>query len=116
MKVIYNPNCSKCRILGQELESHGINWEKVEYINTGLTPEMIAEIFAGYEGNWRDLVREKESVFKEEGLNPQKMEQSEMLDFLAKHPIAIQRPIVIKGKKIIIARDQERIKEVTNLT
>ncbi len=44
MKVIYNPNCNKCRVLEKTLENHAMNWEKVEYLNTGLTPEMIALI------------------------------------------------------------------------
>jgi arsenate reductase len=112
MRVIYNSNCSKCRNLEKALESHGVNWEKVEYLNTGLTPEMIAELFDGYDGNWRDLVREKESVFKDEGLSPGEMSQSEMADFLVRHPIAIQRPLVIKGKRIIIARDEGGIRDV----
>ena len=111
MKVIYNSKCSKCNTLSKELENHGVNWEKVEYLNTGLTLEMIAELFDRYEGNWRDLVREKESVFQDEGLNPQDMGKHEMMDFLAKHPIAIQRPLVIKGDKIIIARDENGIRE-----
>ncbi|MDM8557533.1 ArsC/Spx/MgsR family protein [Candidatus Parabeggiatoa sp. HSG14] len=112
MKVIYNPNCSKCKTLGKALENRGINWENVAYLNTGLTSEMVAELFAGYEGNWRDLVREKEDIFKDEGLNPQEMLQNDMMDFLVKHPIAIQRPLVIKDKEIIIARDAEGIHKV----
>ena len=111
MRVIYNPSCSKCRALDKALESHGVDWEKVEYLNTGLTPEMITNIFDEYDGNWRNLVRDKERVFQEEGLNPMAMSKSEMVAFLAKHPIAIQRPLVIKGKKIIIARDENGIKE-----
>ena len=106
MKVIYNPNCSKCRTLGKELENHEVNWEKVEYLNIGLTPEMLTEVFDGYEGDWRDLVREKESVFKDKGVNPKEMNKGEMIKFLLTHPIAIQRPLVIKGNKIIIARDE----------
>jgi len=35
----------------------------------------------------------------------------EMMAFLVEHPIGIQRPIVIKGKQIIIARDETRIKQ-----
>jgi arsenate reductase len=111
MRVIYNPNCNKCRTLGKELESHDVNWEKVEYLNLGLTSEMIAEVFDGYEGDWRNLVREKESVFKDEGVNPREMNKSEMMAFLLKHPIGIQRPLVIKGKQIIIARDEGGIQE-----
>jgi arsenate reductase len=111
MKIIYHPKCSKCKTLSKALDNHSINWEKVEYLNTGLTPEMITELFEKYEGNWRDLVREKESVFRDEGLNPQDMDKHEMMDFLAKHPIAIQRPLVIKDDKIIIARDENGIKE-----
>ncbi len=111
MKVIYNPNCSKCRTLEKELDSHEVNWEKLTYLETGISSEIIAKLFAEYEGDWRDLVREKESVFKEAGLNPKDMSRNEMMAFLVEHPIAIQRPIVIKGKQIIIARDETRIKQ-----
>jgi arsenate reductase (glutaredoxin) len=114
MEVIYNPKCSKCRTLEKELDTHQLNWEKLTYLETGLSSERIAELFDQYEGDWRNLVRDKESVFTEAGLNPKEMSREDMMAFLVEHPIAIQRPIVIKGKQIIIARDEAGIKQAIN--
>ena len=112
MKVIFNPNCSKCKTLEETLESHSINWEKVEYLTTGLSQEMILDLFDRYDGDWRNLIREKENVFKDAGLNPREMDKNEMVEFLVKHPVAIQRPLVIKDKKIVIARNDDGIQKV----
>ena len=104
MQVIYNPKCSKCKGLEKALDSNDVTWEKILYLN-GLTTEQVQAIFEEYEGDWRDLVRQKESIFQDKGVNPKEMSENEMMAFLAKHPIAIQRPLVLKNKTVIIARD-----------
>ena len=58
----------------------------------------------------RDMIREKEPVYSELGL--ESAGRDELLDAMTKNPILIQRPIVIRGDRAVIARPPERVAEL----
>jgi arsenate reductase len=56
-----------------------------------------------------DLVR-KDKRFKELGLNPADYtDKKTIVALLLKHPELMQRPIVVRGKRAIIARPPEKL-------
>ena len=56
-----------------------------------------------------DLIR-KDKRFKELGLNPTDYtDKKAVVELLLKHPELMQRPIVIRGKRAIIARPPEKL-------
>ena len=59
-----------------------------------------------------ELLRTKEEIYKTLGLAKKHLADDEIVDLMAKHPDLIQRPIVEKGSKAILARPAERIKEI----
>lgn len=61
------------------------------------------------------LVRKKEPIFQELYAG-KKMTDKQYIKALLKYPVLIERPIVIKGNKAWIARDEETIKEIVRLT
>jgi arsenate reductase len=61
------------------------------------------------DGPVADLVR-KDKRFKELGLNPNDYaDQKAVVALLLAHPELMQRPIVIRGKRAIIARPPEKL-------
>jgi arsenate reductase len=61
------------------------------------------------DGPMADLVR-KDKRFKELGLNPADYtDKKTIVALLLKHPELMQRPIVIRGKRAIIARPPEKL-------
>ena len=59
-----------------------------------------------------ELLRKKEPIYQELKLSDKKLTDGQIVDLMAKHPDLIQRPIVEKGAKAILARPAERIKEI----
>ena len=59
-----------------------------------------------------DLVR-KDSRFKKLGLNPDDYVGSAdaVVDVLEAHPALLQRPVLVRGKRVIIGRPRERVVE-----
>ncbi len=56
-----------------------------------------------------ELVR-KDKRFKELGLKPDDyIEQKTVIDLLMKHPELMQRPIVMRGNRAVIARPPEKL-------
>jgi len=41
MKVIFNPRCTKCRILSKELDAHEVAWERVLYLEGALDRALV---------------------------------------------------------------------------
>lgn len=58
----------------------------------------------------RAMMRTGEGVYKELGLAT--ADRDALIDAMAKHPILIERPIVIRGDRGVIARPPERLSEL----
>ena len=112
MKVLFNPRCTKCRILRKELDAHEVVWEGVLYLEGALDQGLLKQIFETYDGNWHDLIRTKEKTFKALGVKIKDLSKSEAMKLVQAHPALIQRPIVLKEGKAMIARDDDAVKEI----
>ena len=60
----------------------------------------------------RELLRTKEAVYKELKLAERELSDNELIDLMVEHPDLIQRPIVEKGTRAILARPPERLKDI----
>jgi arsenate reductase len=59
-----------------------------------------------------ELLRKKESLYKELDLANRILPESEIIDLLVRYPDLLQRPIVEKGSRAVLARPAERIREI----
>jgi arsenate reductase len=60
----------------------------------------------------RDLLRTKEEIYRKLKLGEKDLSESEIVDLMVEYPDLIQRPIVEKGSRAILARPAERLKEI----
>ena len=60
----------------------------------------------------RELLRTKEPVYKTLRLAERDLSDEEIVELMVKNPDLIQRPIVEKGGRAILARPAERLKEI----
>ena len=94
-------------------EELGVDYEVVLYIKTPPDRKALQSIIDGLEDPVEDLVR-KDSKFKKLELNPDDYVDNPeaVIKILLKHKQLMQRPIIVKGKKAIIGRPKDRIKEL----
>ena len=57
----------------------------------------------------RALLRTKEPIYKELGLDKPDVTDEELLDALAEHPSLVQRPIVERGNRAVLGRPVDRV-------
>ena len=109
--VYFNPACSNCRTAQALLRERGVDADYVRYLEQAPDRSELERVLAllGTDDP-RAMMREKEPVYAELGLAD--AGRDELLDAMAAHPVLIQRPIVIRGDRAIIARPPERLLEL----
>ena len=111
LKVFFKSNCSTCiNALQLMRENTKEKFEKVEYLVDVPTVEQLKEIIKMLGIKAEQLVRKKESLYKEK-YEGKKISEAKWLEIMHKNPILIERPIVVMGDKAIIGRPIETIVE-----
>ena len=111
VSVYFNPACSNCRTAHGLLAERGVEADYVRYLEQAPTREELERVLRllGTDDP-RDMIRTKEPEYAALGL--ESAGPDELLDAMAAHPVLIQRPIVIRGDRAVIARPPERLLEL----
>jgi arsenate reductase (glutaredoxin) len=111
--VIYQkPTCTTCRQVHAALKESGVDFDAVDYYLDPIPKTKLKELLRKMRMKPRELLRTKEAVYKELKLGERELSDNELVDLMVKHPDLIQRPIVEKGARAILARPSERLKEI----
>ncbi len=108
--IYHNNRCSKSREAMCILDEIKTKANVIEYLITPPTEEDLKSLLKKLGMEAHELVRKNETIYKEK-FEGKKMSEEQWIKTLVKHPILIQRPIVVKGNKAIIARPPEKLKE-----
>ncbi len=106
------PTCTTCRTVFRILKDAGVDFEAVNYYIDPIPKEKLQELLRKMGMKPRELLRTKEAIYKELKLADKKVNDEEILDLMVEHPDLIQRPILEKGSRAILARPAERLKEI----
>ncbi len=106
-----NPRCSKSRGAEALLAERGVEVERVLYLETPPSREEIERVLAllGTDDP-RAIIRTGEAAYRELGLADADREQ--LLEALTTNPELIERPVVIRGDRAVVARPPERLLEL----
>jgi arsenate reductase len=111
LTIYHNGTCSKSRgaleILQEQNTPHEVRW----YLAEPLTKNELQTLLNKLSLQPSELVRRNEPVYKEQ-FEGKEISEEQWLDILIENPVLIERPIVEKGDKAIIARPPEKIFEI----
>ena len=93
------------------MKEHKVKPDIFLYTETPPTAEEIKDILKKLGIKAEELIRKKESIYKEKFAG-KKMTEEKWIKAMVKYPILIERPIVIKGNKAVIGRPTEKILEI----
>ncbi|HTC20549.1 MAG TPA: arsenate reductase family protein [bacterium] len=110
--VYQKPTCTTCRQVYQALKESGVEMEAVNYYIEPLSEAKLKELVKKMGIKASELLRKKEGVYKELKLSEKELSDDEAVKLMVRHPDLMQRPIVEKGNKAILARPAERLKEI----
>ena len=110
--IFHNPKCGTSRNTLAIMKASGENPEVIEYLKTPPSRDYLVELLAKINLSPRELLRSKEPVNDELGLDNPELSDDQIIDAMIAHPILINRPIVVTNKGAALCRPSERVFEL----
>ena len=110
--VYQKPTCTTCRQVYAAMKEKGVDFNAVDYYLEPLSKSKLKDLLRKMKIPAAELLRKKEEIYKKLGLAGKKLTEDQIVDLMIKHPDLIQRPIVEKGERAILARPAERLQEI----
>jgi arsenate reductase len=108
--VYEKPTCTTCRKVAKMLTEHGVEFEKVNYYIEPFTKEKLESLLKKMKMKPSELLRKNDKAYKQLDLGS--YDEGQLLELMLLNSDLIQRPIIEKGNKAILARPPEKIKEL----
>jgi arsenate reductase len=112
LTVYEKPTCTTCRKLFALLTERGVDFERVNYHVDPLPEERIRSLLAKAGLRPEDALRKREPVYASLAIAERDLSDDELIALMAKHPELLQRPIVERGDRAVLARPVERVLEL----
>jgi arsenate reductase len=109
--IYQKPTCSTCRQAVQLIKESGKSFTAINYYEKPFTRAQLQTLLKKAGLSPKDILRTKEEIYKQLGLAKADLSDDEWLEMMVAHPDLIQRPLVEKGEKVILARPAESLKE-----
>lgn len=109
--IWHNPRCSKSRQALSILEEKGCEKEIIKYLENTPSKEELRLVLSQLGISARELMRTKEDIYKQLDLKNENDEEK-LIEAMVANPKLIERPIIIKNSKAIIARPPEKALEL----
>jgi arsenate reductase (glutaredoxin) len=110
--IYHNPKCSSSRNTLALIRASGIEPTVVEYLETPPSSDEILALVQRMGGSVRDVLRQKGTPYDELDLGNPKWTDAQLLDFIAQHPILIQRPLVATPFGVRVCRPAETVLDI----
>ena len=110
LTVYEKPTCTTCRKLATLLTERGIDFDRVDYHVDALPEEKIRDLLRKARVGPRELLRTKEAGPL--GLDLDAASDDDLIALMVEHPQLLQRPVVERGDRAVLARPPERVLEI----
>jgi arsenate reductase len=112
--IWHNPRCSKSRQTLELLRTKGVEPTIREYLNQPPSKAEVEILLDLVGGDPAALIRDGEAEFKALRKKKADLSKADIAKAIAAHPILLQRPIVVAGKKAAIGRPPEAVLALLN--
>ncbi len=109
--IYQKPSCTTCKEVYQVLKETNANFDAIDYFVDPIPKAKLKELIQKLGVPVEDLIRKKDQLYQDLRLGEKQLTEGQWLDLLAIYPDLLQRPIVEKGDKAIVARPARKIKE-----
>jgi arsenate reductase len=110
--IYHNPACGTSRNTLALIRHAGIEPKVIQYLQTPPTQQELLRLLAAMGMTVREVLREKGTPYAELDLGNPKWTDDELLDFIARYPVLMNRPIVVSPLGARLCRPSEAVLEL----
>jgi arsenate reductase (glutaredoxin) len=110
--IYHNPACGTSRNVLAMIRNTGIESTVIEYLKTPPSRAELTDLVARIGVPLRDIMRRKGTPYDELGLDNPALSDADLLDTIERHPILINRPIVVTPLGVRLCRPSETVLEL----
>jgi arsenate reductase len=110
--IYHNPACGTSRNTLAMIRNSGSEPEVIEYLKTPPGKEKLGALVRAMGISVRELLRRKGTPYDELGLDDPKWTDEQLLELMVKHPILIERPIVVTPLGTRLCRPSELVLDI----
>ncbi|MDB9989988.1 arsenate reductase (glutaredoxin) [Flavobacteriales bacterium] len=113
MKYYHNNRCRKSREGLSFLESKNVKPEIINYLENRISKEELIDLLKKLKISASELIRKSESIYKE-NIKGKSLSENEIINWMVKEPILIERPILVSKSLAEIGRPKENFLKIIN--
>lgn len=110
--IHHNPMCGTSRKTLEILKGSGAEVTVNEYLKTPPSRDELKRLYERAGITPREGLRAKEPLAVELGLTAGNVSDDAILDAMIAHPILIERPLVETEKGVVLARPQDKVRDI----
>jgi arsenate reductase (glutaredoxin) len=110
--IYHNPDCGTSRNTLAMIRNAGIEPEIIEYLKTPPSRSTLKDLVARAGLTVRAALREKGTPYADLGLGNPSVGDEQLLDAMLKHPILINRPLVVTPLGVRLCRPSEVVLDI----
>src|SRR5690349_18795257 len=93
--IYHDPNCATSRDVLALIRNSGEEPEIIEYLKAPPSRETLLDLLRRMDIPVRDLLRQEEPSYEKFGLDESKWDDDALIDLILRHPVLMNRPIVV---------------------
>ena len=106
LKLFLKPTCTTCRRAKAYLKEQHAKFEEVD-LNQGLSEEQLESLIG--DRDYKPFLNFRNELYREKKMKQNPPSRAEAVKLMSRHPNLIRRPILVKGKQIVLGWDQDGI-------
>ena len=107
--IYHNPKCATSRNVLGLIRNAGVEPHVIDYQKCPPTAALLEQLLARAGLSVRGILRKKGTPYEELGLDDPDLSDEALLAAIAKHPILLERPLVVTPKGVRLCRPSESV-------
>ena len=110
IQFLQKPSCTTCRKAKLFLEKHGAELELRSLDDERLSETELQQLIG--ERDYREFLSTRNKLYRERKMGEHPPSRAEAIRLMAGHPNLIRRPVVVRGKRIVLGYDEVAYREL----